>query len=75
MNSRMNEDLAWLRVQDMQREAENRRLVASSQRLSKPAAKTAKLGLRVIRTLAGFASRKAAAQRKAPSVAGSRHHA
>lgn len=28
MNSRMNEDLAWLRVQDMQREAENRRLMA-----------------------------------------------
>ena len=26
----MDEDLAWLRVQDMQREAENRRLVAGS---------------------------------------------
>ena len=71
MNSRMNEDLAWLRVQDMQREAENRRLVASSQGLGRAAARTAKL----IRTLAGFASRKAAAQRKPPTVAGSRHHA
>jgi hypothetical protein len=30
MNSRMNEDLAWLRVQDMQREAENRRLVGGA---------------------------------------------
>ena len=27
MNSPMNEDPAWLRVQDLQREAENRRLV------------------------------------------------
>jgi hypothetical protein len=26
----MDEDLAWLRVQDMQREAENRRLMAGS---------------------------------------------
>ena len=25
----MNEDVAWLRLQDMQREAENRRLVAA----------------------------------------------
>lgn len=25
----MNEDVAWLRLQDMQREAENRRLIAA----------------------------------------------
>lgn len=30
MRSQMNEDLAWLRVQDVQREAENRRLLAGS---------------------------------------------
>jgi hypothetical protein len=28
MNQHANEDFAWLRVQDMQREAENRRLIA-----------------------------------------------
>jgi hypothetical protein len=28
MNQYANEDFAWLRVQDMQREAENRRLIA-----------------------------------------------
>ena len=74
MNSRINEDLAWLRVQDMQREAENRRLMAPTQGWSMSAAKTAKIGLRVVRTLAGFMSRTAAAQPKAPSVASSRHH-
>jgi hypothetical protein len=30
MSSRINEDLAWLRVQDKQREAENRRLMAGA---------------------------------------------
>ena len=30
--NRMNEEVAWLRLQDMQREAENRRLVAGSRR-------------------------------------------
>ena len=29
MNSRMNEELAWLRVRDAQREVENRRLMAA----------------------------------------------
>jgi hypothetical protein len=34
MNQHMNEDIAWLRVQDLQREAENRRLVAHARRPS-----------------------------------------
>jgi hypothetical protein len=34
MNQHMNEDIAWLRVQDLQREAENRRLVAGARRPS-----------------------------------------
>jgi hypothetical protein len=32
MNQYMNEDIAWLRLQDFQREAENRRLVAAVRR-------------------------------------------
>ena len=28
MNQYLNDDIAWLRVQDLQREAENRRLIA-----------------------------------------------
>ena len=32
MNQYMNEDIAWLRLQDLQREAENRRLAASGRR-------------------------------------------
>jgi hypothetical protein len=75
MNSRMNEDLAWLRVQDMQREAENRCLMAGSHRPKRLAARTAKLGLRVVRTLSAFVSRRAGAQTVAPSVTKSRHHA
>jgi hypothetical protein len=30
MNQYVNEDIAWLRLQDLQREAENRRLVAGA---------------------------------------------
>jgi hypothetical protein len=75
MNSRMNEDLAWLRVQDMQREAENRRLMASAEGSRTPAANAVEHWLRVIRKLTDFTSRRTAAQRKAPSVAESRHHA
>ena len=75
MNSRMNEDLAWLRVQDMQREAENRCLMAGSHRPKRLAARTAKLGLQAVRTLAAFASRRAGAHRVAPPVTDSRHHA
>jgi hypothetical protein len=32
MNQYVNEDMAWLRVQDLQREAENRRLAAKGRR-------------------------------------------
>jgi hypothetical protein len=32
MNQYVNEDIAWLRVQDLQREAENRRLAARGRR-------------------------------------------
>jgi hypothetical protein len=32
MNQHMNEDIAWLRLQDFQREAENRRLLAGARR-------------------------------------------
>ena len=35
MGSRMNEDLAWLRVQDRQREVENRRLKALDEMLDR----------------------------------------
>jgi hypothetical protein len=75
MNSRMNEDLAWLRVQDMQREAENRRMMASAHESGTPAARAVKRGLWVLRMLAAFASRRTAAQRQAAQVAESRHHA
>jgi hypothetical protein len=67
----MDEDLAWLRVQDLQREVENRRLMASSQPF---ASRTAKLALRVGRALAGLVSRQAGAKPVAPA-AESRHHA
>lgn len=46
MNSRMNEDLAWLRVQDMQREAENRRLMAAMRRSAGMTTGAAKLASR-----------------------------
>ena len=72
MNSRLDEDLAWLRVQDMQREAENRRLMAGSPTF---AMATAKLGLRVLRALADLMSRQAGAKPLAPPAAESRHHA
>jgi hypothetical protein len=32
MNQYMNEDLAWLHLQDLQRESENRRLLAAAAR-------------------------------------------
>jgi hypothetical protein len=75
MNSRMNEDLAWLRVQDMQRETENRRLMAGMRRSAGMTTRTAKLGLQAVRTLAAFASRRAGTRSGAPSVTESRHHA
>ena len=75
MNSRMNEELAWLRMQDMQREAENRRLMAGPNRSAGMAIGTAKLGVRVVRALTAFASRRAGAHPVAPPVTDSRHHA
>ena len=75
MNSRMNEDLAWLRVQDMQREVENRRLMAGMRRSAGMTARTAKLGLQAVRALAAFATRRAGAHPVAPPVTDSRHHA
>jgi hypothetical protein len=75
MNSRMNEDLAWLRVQDMQREAENRRLMADMRRSAGMTTRTVKLGLHAVWTLAALASRRAGAHPVAPSVTDSRHHA
>jgi hypothetical protein len=38
MNSYANEEMAWLRLQDMQREAENRRLLAGTRRSATMAA-------------------------------------
>jgi hypothetical protein len=75
MNSRMNEDLAWLHVQDMQREAENRRLMAAMRRSAGMTTRAAKLGLQAVRTLAAFASRRAGAHPVAPPVTDRRHHA
>jgi hypothetical protein len=33
MNQHANEDMAWLRLQDLQREAENRRLISSGRQV------------------------------------------
>ena len=69
MNSRMNEDLAWLRVQDMQREAENRRLVAGTRTFRLSAAMARLIG-------AAFASsRRRGRQPVSPSPSEIRHHA
>lgn len=71
MNSRMNEDLAWLRVQDMQREAENRRLMAGA-----PSSPTMAAARRiVVRALARVRSREAANQPVGRRTAETRHHA
>jgi hypothetical protein len=70
MNSRMNEDLAWLRVQDMQREAENRRLTAG---VPSWRAKSATSRL-IVRALASVSSRKVASPAAArPTVETSPH--
>jgi hypothetical protein len=52
----MNEDLAWLRVQDIQREAENRRLTAALPRTTTPMSRL------MVRALASVRSRKPAAR-------------
>lgn len=71
MDSRMNEDLAWLRVQDMQLEAENRRLMsgASSSR------KVSALRRLIVRTIANVRSREAATQTAARRTVKTQHHA
>ena len=69
MNSRMNEDLAWLRVQDIQREAENRRLMAGGPSLGVKAA----LGRLIVRILSVAQSRRT--RPVAPSPSEIRHHA
>ena len=70
MNSRINEDLAWLRVQDLQREAENRRLMAGPRsRGWMPA-----LGRLIARTHAAAWSRGSATQPVARRSVESQHH-
>ena len=70
MNGRMNEDLAWLRVQDMQREAENRRLMsgASSSRT------VSAIGRLIVRTIANVRSRETATQTVARRTVKTQHH-
>ena len=72
MNSRMNEDLAWLRVQDIQREAENRRLTAGA--VPPPRARSAVSRL-IARTLANARSRKPATPVAARPTVEAQHHA
>ena len=70
MNSRMNEDLAWLRVQDLQREAENRRLLGAA-----PLSTVASTFRRVIvRFIANSRSRRSAHPAVRPALE-TRHHA
>jgi hypothetical protein len=71
MNSRLNEDLAWQRVQDMQREAENRRLMMGS--LSSSAISA--LGRLIVRTLTRFRPQEAATRSVARPTVESQHHA
>ena len=70
MNSRINEDLAWLRVQDKQREAENRRLMAGPSRGLIRA-----LGRLIVRTLGNAWSRRSATQSVARPAIETQHHA
>ena len=71
MNTHMNEDLAWLRVQDMQREAENRRLMAGSPMFGVVSA----LGRAIFRSLANVRSRRVATRSVARPTVEIRHHA
>jgi hypothetical protein len=67
----MNEDLAWLRLQDMQREAENRRLVAGSPSSGAMSA----LRRLTVRILIYVRSREAAKQSAARPTIETRRHA
>ena len=71
MNSRMNEDLAWLRVQDKQREAENRRLMAGP----RSPGRMRTLGRLIGRALASAWSRRSGTQSVARPPMETRHHA
>ena len=71
MNSRINEDLAWLRVQDNQREAENRRLMAGSGSSRLMSA----LGRLIVRTRAHAWSRRSALQSGVRPSVKTQHHA
>lgn len=66
----MNEDLGWLRVQDMQREAENRRLVAGS-----PWFGASALGRLIFRNLANVRSERSATRSVVRPTVDPRHHA
>jgi hypothetical protein len=70
MSSRLDEDLAWLRVQDLQREAENRRLMAGPRSPRMPA-----LGRLIVRIVANAWSRRAATQPVARTAVKTQHHA
>jgi hypothetical protein len=71
MNSRMDEDLAWLRVQDMQREAENRRLMAGSPWSGAVSA----LSRLILRSLAKLRPDRPASRSAARPIVEPRHHA
>jgi hypothetical protein len=70
MNSRINEDLAWLKVQDNQREAENRRLMEGA-----PSSRaTSSIRRIVARAIAGARSRRAS-RAPAREAIKTQHHA
>jgi hypothetical protein len=70
MNSRINEDLAWLRVQDKQREAENRRLMAGA-----PSSRAASAIRRVIASAIASARSRRATPPPARAAIKTQHHA
>jgi hypothetical protein len=67
----MDEDLGWLRVQDMQREAENRRLMAGSPWRQAVSA----LGRLIFRILAHVRSDRPPSRSAAHPMVEPRHHA
>jgi hypothetical protein len=66
----MNEDLAWLRVQDMQREVENRRLMSDTSSSRTVSA----IGRLIVRTIANVRSRETATQTVARRTVKTQHH-
>jgi len=71
MNSHSNEDPAWLAVQDMQRESENRRLLARSPSFGAISA----LGRLIFRSFAGILSHRPASRSVARPTVETQHHA